>query len=86
MTYGVEKFVQKCRERVLKFAAVQTEQSKRLGMWADWGNDYYTMSDENNYAIWNFLKVCHQRDGYTRETIQFRGVRGVRPPYPNMKC
>ncbi|MEK7111640.1 MAG: class I tRNA ligase family protein, partial [Patescibacteria group bacterium] len=61
MTYGVEKFVQKCRERVLKFAAVQTEQSKRLGMWADWGNDYYTMSDENNYAIWNFLKVCHQR-------------------------
>ncbi|MBI2309989.1 class I tRNA ligase family protein [Candidatus Collierbacteria bacterium] len=61
LTYGVEKFVQKCRERALKFAAVQTEQSKRLGMWADWGNDYYTMSDENNYAIWNFLKVCHQR-------------------------
>ncbi len=61
ITYGVEKFVQKCRERVMKFAAVQTEQSKRLGMWADWGNDYYTMSDENNYAIWNFLKVCHQR-------------------------
>jgi isoleucyl-tRNA synthetase len=61
MTYGVEKFVQKCRDRVMKFAAVQTEQSKRLGMWADWGHDYYTMSDENNYAIWNFLKVCHQR-------------------------
>ena len=61
IAYGVEKFVQKCRDRVMKFAAVQTEQSKRLGMWADWGNDYYTMSDENNYAIWNFLKVCHQR-------------------------
>jgi len=61
VNYGVEKFVQKCRDRVMKFAAVQTEQSKRLGMWADWGHDYYTMSDENNYAIWNFLKVCHQR-------------------------
>ncbi|MBI5356141.1 class I tRNA ligase family protein [Candidatus Collierbacteria bacterium] len=61
ISYGVEKFVQKCRDRVMKFAAVQTEQSKRLGMWANWGNDYYTMSDENNYAIWNFLKVCHER-------------------------
>ncbi|MCG2691747.1 class I tRNA ligase family protein, partial [Microgenomates group bacterium] len=29
--------------------------------WMDWDNSYFTMSDENNYAIWNFLKVCHQR-------------------------
>ena len=61
IAYGVEKFVNKCKERVLKYAAIQTEQSKRLGMWMDWDNSYYTMSDENNYAIWNFLKVCHQR-------------------------
>lgn len=61
VAYGVDKFVQKCKERVIKFSAVQTEQSKRLGMWADWGNDYFTMSDENNYAIWNFLKICHER-------------------------
>ena len=27
----------------------------------DWDNSYYTMSDENNYTIWNFLKVCHER-------------------------
>jgi len=59
--YGVEKFVEKCKERVRKFAAVQTEQSRRLGMFMDWSNSYYTMSDENNYAIWNFLKVCHRR-------------------------
>ncbi len=61
LRYGVEKFVEKCKERVRKFAAVQTEQSKRLGMFMDWANSYYTMSDENNYAIWNFLKVCHGR-------------------------
>jgi len=24
----------------------------------DWDNSYYTMSHENNYAIWNFLKKC----------------------------
>lgn len=61
LDYGVEKFVNKCKERVLKFAGIQTEQSKRLGMFLDWPNSYYTMSEENNYSIWNFLRVCHQR-------------------------
>jgi len=61
--YGIDKFVQKCKERVAKYSAIQTEQSKRLGYFMDWGNSYHTSSDTNNYAIWNFLKVCHQK-GY----------------------
>jgi isoleucyl-tRNA synthetase len=56
--YGVDKFVEKCKERVKKFSKIQTEQSIRLGQWMDWDNSYYTMSDENNYAIWGFLKKC----------------------------
>jgi len=54
--FGIEKFVKMCKARVDKFSAVQTEQSKRLGYWMDWDNSYYTMSDENNYTIWGFLK------------------------------
>lgn len=61
LEYGVEKFVEKCKERVFKFSRIQTEQSKRLGYFMDWKNSYFTMSDENNYAIWNFLNVCHER-------------------------
>ena len=61
--YGIEKFVQDCKDRVNKYSKVQTQQSKRLGMWMDWDNSYYTMSEENNYTIWNFLKKCHQK-GY----------------------
>ncbi len=34
--YGIEKFVRECKERVLTFAARQTEQSIRLGYWCDW--------------------------------------------------
>ncbi len=34
--YGLDQFVRKCKERVLRFAAVQTEQSLRLGYWMDW--------------------------------------------------
>ncbi len=36
--YGLDKFVLKCKERVLRYAAVQTEQSIRLGYWMDWNN------------------------------------------------
>src|SRR5256884_2756916 len=59
--YGIDEFVQRCKERVFTFAKRQTEQSIRLGYWMDWGHDYYTLSDENNYTIWFFLKKCHER-------------------------
>ena len=54
-----------CKDRVDKFARVQTEQSIRLGYWMDWDRtdedwakppderkSYFTMSEENNYTIW----------------------------------
>jgi isoleucyl-tRNA synthetase len=59
--FGVDRFVELCKARVNTFAALQTEQSKRLGMWMDWEHSYFTNSDENNYAIWAFLKECHAR-------------------------
>src|SRR5438045_5893871 len=70
---SIDKFVALCKERVDKFARIQTEQSIRLGYWMDWdrGDDwqkpagerrsYFTMSEENNYTIWAFLKKCHDR-------------------------
>ena len=61
-SYGIEKFVEKCKERVIKYSNIQRDQSIRLGQWMDWENSYYTMSDENNYAIWHFLKKCF-KDG-----------------------
>jgi isoleucyl-tRNA synthetase len=70
---SIDRFVQLCKERVDRFARVQTEQSIRLGYWMDWDRDgdwdkppderrsYFTMSEENNYTIWSFLKKCHER-------------------------
>ena len=70
---SIDHFVQLCKARVDKFARRQTEQSIRLGYWMDWDRDedwqkppdqrrsYFTMSQENNYTIWSFLKKCHQR-------------------------
>jgi isoleucyl-tRNA synthetase len=70
---SIDRFVALCKERVDKFARIQTEQSIRLGYWMDWDRDedwlkppderrsYFTMSEENNYTIWSFLKKCHER-------------------------
>jgi isoleucyl-tRNA synthetase len=70
---SIARFVELCKARVDKYARTQTEQSIRLGYWMDWDRDddwrkppdgrrsYYTMSEENNYTIWAFLKKCHGR-------------------------
>ena len=34
--FGLGEFVLLCKQRVLNYAAVQTEQSRRLGYWMDW--------------------------------------------------
>jgi len=42
--YGIARFVRKCKERVLRYSAIQTEQSIRLGYWMDW-NDPQMLRD-----------------------------------------
>ena len=59
--YGLAEFAARCRERVAEYAEVITRQSRRLGMWMDWDNDYYTFSDTNIEYIWRFLREVHRR-------------------------
>ena len=59
---SLEKFINLCKERVKKYSAIQTEQSRRLGYFMDWDNSYHTSSDENNFAIWNYLKTVHEKN------------------------
>ena len=57
---SIARFVKLCKDRVKKYSHVQTEQSKRLGYFMNWDNSYFTMSDENNYMIWHFLKIIYE--------------------------
>ncbi|NCA92031.1 isoleucine--tRNA ligase [bacterium] len=59
--YGLDKFTEKCMERVNKFSKIITEQSKRLGQWMDWENSYFTNTDLNITSIWHFLKICFEK-------------------------
>jgi isoleucyl-tRNA synthetase len=59
--YGLAEFAERCKERVARFSEVITDQSRRLGMWMDWDNDYHTFSDTNIDYIWRFLKTVEER-------------------------
>ncbi|MFH1853100.1 MAG: isoleucine--tRNA ligase [Candidatus Neomarinimicrobiota bacterium] len=77
--FGIENFVNLCKERVRKYSAIQTAQSIRLGYWMDWDNSYYTMSDENNYTIWAFLKKLSEQGKIYRGTdvVPWSGKSGT---------
>ena len=62
LEYGMDNFTNACIARVKKYSEIQTEQSKRLGMFLDWENSYYTMSETNNLYIWKFLQESKKKD------------------------
>jgi len=39
-SYGIDEFVKRCKQRVLRFAAIQVEESIRLGYWMDWDDPH----------------------------------------------
>ena len=59
--YGMDKFTEKCIERVNFFKDHQTKQSQIIEQLGDWDRSYITNSDQNITAIWNFLKVCNDK-------------------------
>ena len=60
LQYGLDKFTNKCMERVNYFGNEITNQSIRMGQWMDWDHSYYTNTDENILGIWHFLKKCSE--------------------------
>lgn len=56
--FGVDRFVEACKQRVQDFSKIQDEQSLRLGLLKS-PQSYYTHTDENISAIWTFLNRCN---------------------------
>ena len=69
--YGIAEFVRRCKERVLRYAAVQTEQSLRLGYWMDW-NDPDTLRDLADRLAQNPEEVITVKgpDGPVTDTVE----------------
>ena len=67
--YGLDKFTDKCIQRVVKYSNVIKNQSKRLGQWMDWDNSYYTYKDNNITSIWAVLKKCDE-NGWIKQVYK----------------
>jgi isoleucyl-tRNA synthetase len=48
--YGLERFVNLCKQRVLQYAAVQTQESIRLGYWMDWNDPAFLRELQDKMA------------------------------------
>ena len=59
--YGVEAFIEKCKESVWKYKAEWEQMSDRVGYWADMENPYITY--DNNYieSEWWALKTIYEK-------------------------
>ena len=60
--YGIDKFVEKCKESVWRYEKEWKESSKRVAFWADMEHPYVTY--ENNYieSVWWALKTLWEKD------------------------
>ncbi len=54
--YGVERFVQKCRESVLTYVSEFDRLTERIGYWCDLEHPYWTMDTTYMESVWNLLR------------------------------
>ena len=69
--YGVDKFIQRCKEFALRQKDDMTAQFKILGAWLDWDDPYMTLKNEYLEAAWWTLKKAHEHN------LLERGLRVV---------
>jgi len=60
-TYGVDKFIERCKAFALSQKDDMTAQFKTLGAWMNWENPYMTLKNEYMEAAWWALKRANER-------------------------
>lgn len=59
--YGVEKFIEKCKESVWKYKGEWEELSERVGFWADMEHPYITYENDYIESVWWSIKEIHEK-------------------------
>lgn len=60
--YGIDNFVEKCKEFAIKNKEDMTEQFKSMGIWMDWEDPYVTYDNSYMESCWWTLKKADERD------------------------
>ena len=59
--YGIEPFIQKCKESVWQYTSEWKQMSDRVGYWCDMDNPYVTYHDDYIESEWWALKEIHKK-------------------------
>jgi len=59
--FGVEPFIQKCKESVWRYENLWREMSERVGFWADMDDPYVTYHNEFIESVWWALAQIHDK-------------------------
>ncbi len=59
--YGIEPFIQKCKESVWKYKGEWERMSDRVGYWADMENPYITYDDNYIESVWWAIKTIAEK-------------------------
>jgi len=54
--FGIERFIQECRNSVFTYEKTWREMSERLGYWVDLDQPYMTLSDAYIESVWHLLQ------------------------------
>lgn len=74
--YGVEKFIQKCKDSVFVYEKEWRELTEAIGYWTDMDNPYITMKNSYVESVWHLLANIHEKG------LLYRGHR-VSPYCPS---
>jgi len=61
--FGIDKFIEECRNSVLTYEQTWRMMSERLGYWVDMDSPYMTLSDNYIESVWTLLKTIFDK-GY----------------------
>lgn len=59
--YGVEAFINKCKESVFSYEMQWREFTRELGYWVDMDEPYMTMDNDYIESVWNILGTIHEK-------------------------
>ncbi len=59
--YGVEAFIEKCRESVFVYEKQWREFTEQLGYWVDMEDPYVTLNNSYIESVWNILGTIHDK-------------------------
>ncbi|WP_449619750.1 isoleucine--tRNA ligase [Robertmurraya sp. Marseille-Q9965] len=59
--YGVEAFINKCKESVFSYEKQWREFTRELGYWVDMDDPYMTMDNHYIESVWNILGTIHEK-------------------------